>query len=235
MDLPTLQDRHIVITGASRGIGHAVAQACHERGARISVCARSETEIHQLAKRTGAVAAVLDVTDPEAVDEWLHVAAAQYGPIDVLINNAATLGPMLPLVDWSFEDFQHVMKVNATGAFVVTQSALPRMTAPGGRILWMSSYVGRHGLPNYGAYTESKFALEGLAQVVALEHQDAGIISVSVDPGMVQTEMLQAATGNDDVSEFTPVADAANEMLVLIQELTIEDSGVPQALFPDAG
>lgn len=225
--MPTaeLASRHIVITGASRGIGHAVARACAAQGARLSICARSAPPIEDLCAQLGAVGGVFDITDPAPVKAWMDTATRANGPIDVLLNNAALLGPKCELATYPLHDFSEVMHVNVTGTFVVTQAALPYMRRPGGVMLHMSSYLGRVPLPRYGAYCASKFAVEGLAGLVAEEHKDEGLISCAIDPGMVQTEMLKHAAELDDVSQFTPVNEAAAAFCRLMATVTAEHNG----------
>ncbi len=99
-------------------------------------------------------------------------------------------------------------------------------------MLHMSSYLGRHGLPRYGAYCASKFGVEGIAQLVAEEHRDEGLISCSVDPGMIRTDMLRAAMETDDVAEFPSPEEAAQAFETLITQLSQDDSGRPLELFP---
>lgn len=220
-----LTSRHIVITGASRGIGRALAHACVSAGAEVTICARTESLLGDVAAATGAVGGVLDVRDPVAVADWLEAGVRQNGPIDCLVNNAAMLGPMGPLLDYPLETWREVMDINVAGVLVVSQAALPRMRRPGGGLLHMTSFLGRNALPRYGAYCPSKHAVEGLARLIHEEHHTEGLVSACVDPGMVQTEMLKAATGMDDVSEFTPVDQAVAAFVRLIGGLSQEHSG----------
>jgi len=232
VSLPSLQSRHIVVTGASRGIGRAVALACARAGARLSVCARSEAPLTELAATTGAVGAVVDVRDPVSVDNWLSTSVRQFGPIDVLINNAAILGPKAELADYPLADWQQVMTVNVDGCFVVARRALSDMRRPGGAMLFMTSYLGRHALPRFGAYCASKFAVEGLARLVHEEHSASGLISACVDPGMVGTDMLVAAQESDDLSGHPSPEQAGEAFVALIAGLETAQSGQTLDLFP---
>lgn len=229
MSLASLHNKHVVITGASKGIGRALATECARRGARLTLCARTESAIDSLASEVAGLGGVVDVRDSHAVDAWLESGERHFGPIDVLVNNAAILGPIGPLADYPVEAFRDVLDVNVAGLFVVTRCALPRMSRPGGVLAHLTSFLGRNALPGYGAYCASKFAVEGIARLVAVEHED--LISCCVDPGMVQTDMLRAATSMDDVSEFPTAAEAASRFADLLERLDSGDTGTTQPLF----
>jgi len=141
---------------------------------------------------------------------------------------------MMPMNDYPPEQWQQVLETNLVGTFNVVQAALPHVVRPGGIMLHVSSYLGRHGLENYGAYCVSKFGIEGMAQILAEEHRQEGIISCAIDPGMVQTEMLCAAMGTDDVSEHHTPEQAANAFVQILQEITLEDSGRPINLWNES-
>lgn len=220
------------MTGASQGIGRALALECARRGARVSVCARSDEALTAVAAEVAGVGGVIDICDEHAVTTWLHAATSQSGPIDVLVNNAGMLGPKATLAEYPLDAWREVFEVNAVGTFVVTQAALPHMTRPGGIMAHVSSYLGRFALPRYGAYCASKFAVEGLARLVAEEHRDEGLISVAIDPGMVGTEMLKAAQESDDVSGAPTPAEAAIAFADLLERLGPDDTASTQSIFP---
>ncbi len=231
MAFSSLKDKHIVITGASRGIGRALAYECARRGAHLTICARSEAEITQVGTETSAVAGVVDVCNPDAVEAWIGMGTGHFGPIHALINNAALLGPKCELKDYPLDQWQQVMAVNTTGIFVVTKAALPFMVRPGGVMAHMTSFLGRNAIPRFGAYCASKFAVEGFARLVAEEHAAEGLISFASDPGMVQTDMLVAAAETDEVSEHPTTEQAGVAFADLIQSAEPEASGTTQYLF----
>ncbi len=221
-----LASRHIVITGASRGIGRALSYACVSAGARVSICARSQASLEQVAAETSAVGGVLDVRSPDSVRTWIEAGIRQNGPIDCVVNNAAMLGPKQSVLEYPLETWREVIDINVSGVLVVSQACLPHLVRPGGALLHLTSYLGRNALPRYGAYCASKFAVEGLARLLHEEHHESeGLISVCVDPGMVQTEMLKAAAETDDVSEHTPVDVAAAAFVRVIAGLEARHSG----------
>ncbi len=207
--------RHLLITGASRGIGAAVVEAGLQGGFVVSACART----------AGPGIAAVDVTDAGAVATWMASAVARHGPIDLFINNAAILGPRVPIEVYPEADFRAVLETNVIGAFLVAKAAVPLLRRPGAVMLHVSSWVGRHGLPRYGAYSVSKFAIEGLARVLAEELRDDGVISCALDPGMVQTDMLRASLGTTDVSEYAEPRQVAARTLALAAAVTLEQSG----------
>ena len=221
---------HILLTGGSRGIGRAFADVVLRNGARLSVCARSTAPLQAL-KEQGAFTRALSVTDAPAVQAWIQDAVAEHGPIDAVVNNAAVLGPKARLETYSLDEWRTVMDVNVDGPFIVSQAALPHMVTPGGRLLVFTSYLGRHAIERFGAYCASKFAVEGLARLIHEENSSRGLLSVAVDPGRVQSEMLKAAAETDDVSECNTALMAGEALWSLITTMTPEQSGQTVALF----
>lgn len=153
---------------------------------------------------------------------------AAHGPIHALVNNAAILGPRVPLAGYPEAAWREVLDVNVNGTFVVTRAALPHMVRPGGLLLHLSSYVGRHALPGYGAYGVSKAAVELFAAELAEEHRAEGLVSCALEPGMVETDMLREAVGQAGAG--APVEDAARAIARLLVTLEFEDSGRPLIL-----
>ncbi len=189
---------------------------------RVSASVRSQSAREQLV-RLGCAATVLDVRDAAAVEAWFEA----IGPHDALLNNAAVLGPRRSLLETTPEDVREVLHTNVVGAFTVARAAL-RHLVPGGRMFHVSSYLGRHALPDYGAYCLSKFALEGLARVVACENP--ALLSVALDPGMVQTDMLRDARLGGPIDDATTAEAAAVRVLDLFATLPLETSGTTVSL-----
>ena len=171
------------------------------------------------------MSACLDVRDAHALGAWLDVGVRRFGPVDLAVSNAAILGTRGPLVGASADEAGDVIATNVTGALLFARAVLPHLRRPGGVLMNVSSYVGRHALPEYGAYSVSKFAVEGLARLVAAEHGSEGIISVALDPGMIATEMLTAAMrGATPDGARSPEA-AAAALLDLVGGLRATDNG----------
>ncbi|MCC6623168.1 MAG: SDR family oxidoreductase [Deltaproteobacteria bacterium] len=221
MGAQRLVDVRIVITGTSRGLGRALALAAGAEGARLVVHARDAAAADGLAEElrargADAVAVAGDLRDPTLGPRVAAAAAAAFGGLDVMVLNAGALGPMAPLVDTDLEAFAEVMDVNVDAQVRLLVASLPMLVSARGMVVWMSTGLGRFGLPRYGSYAASKHAVEGLMKVLAAEHGDDGLVSVAVAPGMVETDMLQRAIGPHDPAAFKTPAQYAEQMVRLI-------------------
>jgi len=192
----SLEGRVALVTGAARGIGAATAVALAEAGARVALVDRDEPGIERTADAIGrvgsdALAIPADVTDAPAMERAVDAVVAEWGRLDVLVNNAgivrdATLGKV------SDEDWTATLDVNLRGTMVGTRAALRPMRAAGaGRILSATSVVARMG--NYGqtAYAASKAGIIGLTRAWARELGPLGITANAVAPGFIDTEMAK--------------------------------------------
>jgi NAD(P)-dependent dehydrogenase (short-subunit alcohol dehydrogenase family) len=199
-----LGGRHAVVTGASRGIGRAIALRYAEEGADLFLVAtRGDLldETRALAEARGARVAVhpCDVSQRAAVQAMVDAAVAALGAIDVLVNNAGVY-KAARLVDITPEDFDRVMQVNLYGAFHVMQLVLRRMQAQGrGKVVNIASTAGKWGSTNQSAYNASKHALVGLTRCAALELGPLGIQVNAICPGFVRTDMLEAFRAHADI------------------------------------
>ena len=225
--LPSLEHRVVVITGANRGLGRALAHAFDSAAAQLVLHARTEASLAPVIAGCSETPRVVigDLRDLTLAAR-LTEAAVSLGGVDLLVLNGAMLGTMGPLGEASLTEFAEVMAVNVNAQLPLVQSSLPGMKRRGGGvIIWLSSGLGRFGLPGYGAYCASKHAIEGLMKVVAEEHTADGIISVAVAPGMVATEMLKVALGTDDVSEHQSPEETATAFVAMAQALAPSHSG----------
>lgn len=177
-----------VVTGASRGIGAAIATVAAEAGHRVAMVARSESVL-SAAEALGEMATGFrcDVADSEAVNASVDQIIEHYGRIDVLVNNAGVHrgGKVHRLTD---EAWQEVLQVNLTGAMSMTRATLPHMDA-GGAVVNVGAVVGFRGFPGDSAYASSKAGLSGLTKALAIELAPKGITANLVIPGLVLTEM----------------------------------------------
>lgn len=181
---PELGGKTVVITGGSRGIGLGIARAFADQGSIVHLLA-DDPKVIDAAAAIGATGSIVDVTAAADVADCI----ASIATIDVLINNAG-LERLTPLHDDSADNvstFRRVLDINVTGTFIVTTTALPKMSA-NGRIIVTASTWSRVGAPLFGAYVASKHALIGLIKTWARELGPAGIMVNGVAPGWVRTE-----------------------------------------------
>jgi NAD(P)-dependent dehydrogenase (short-subunit alcohol dehydrogenase family) len=205
-----LEGRVIAITGATGGIGRALALACLREGAEVVLLARSESKLRGLHAECEAIApgralmAVLDLEKGLAAD-YDRIADAvmqRYGRLDGLVHCAALLGTLTPIEHYEVPTWCRVMHVNVTAAFALTQVLVPALRkSSDASVIFTSSSVGRRGRPNWGAYAVSKFAVEGLSQVLASELEGNSAIRVNtVNPGRARTVMRRQAYPSEDIS-----------------------------------
>jgi ketoreductase len=185
-----------LVTGASRGIGRAIAEAYLEEGAKVALCARSLPDLENLAeawnrKDRRALALRCDVTSREEVALALDEVEKSWGKLHILVNNAGISGrtPLGPPGEDGDELWDRILATNLRGSYLVTRHALPLMTSGDGRILNMSSVLGRFGVPGYAAYCTSKHGILGFTRALALELAPRGITVNALCPGWVQTDM----------------------------------------------
>ena len=194
----------VLITGASRGIGRAIALAFSEPGDLVAIAARSSSQLEETAdaiRARGAEPLVLtaDVTNEAQVAEAFTAFRARRPQLDVLVNNAGVGGGEL-IVGSDSTRWRHMIDVNLVGMYLVSRQAVPLMRA-GGRIINQSSVLGRFGVPGYTAYCASKHGVIGFTRALALELATQGITVNAMCPGWVDTEM--AALGMQSGAKAT--------------------------------
>lgn len=215
-----LEGKTAMISGASRGLGAALARRFAEEGADVSICARGEKALEETRRavediggRCLAVAA--DVCSPEDVERWLSRTVDRFGGLDVLVNNASVLGPRVPVAEYPLPEWRRVLEVNLTGAFLCAKAAIPFLTERDGSLINVSSGVGDHGRPRWGAYCVSKNGLEALSEMLAGELEDSGVRVNIVDPGSMRTEMRAAAYPDEDPGTL-PTPDEVTDVFVYL-------------------
>ncbi|HXG52336.1 MAG TPA: SDR family NAD(P)-dependent oxidoreductase [candidate division Zixibacteria bacterium] len=226
-----LAGKTALVTGASRGIGKAVALAFARAGAAVLICARGVEALRAAeAELRGAGATVIavgaDVGRAEDVDELMRAARERFGGLDILVNNASLLGPRVAIVEYPRAAWEEVLRVNLTGPFLLIQEAL-RIMIPrrSGSIINVSSGVGRVGKPRWGAYCASKFALEGLTQMVAEEVREYGVRVNSVNPGPTRTAMRAAAYPEEDPLSLPAPEEIAGVFVYLASDASAAVTG----------
>lgn len=191
--------RHMVVTGASSGIGRAAALLLVERGAKVSLIARRAEALAEVrdAARGETLAATADVSDRAALLAAFDAVEAALGPIDGLFANAGTGGSFAPLTDYDDDVFEAVLRTNVSAPFWAMKRVLPGMVARRrGAILVTGSLASERGMAGNAGYVASKHAVLGLARAAALEAAPAGVRVNCIIPGFIDTPML-AALGED--------------------------------------
>lgn len=191
-----LEDKTIIITGASSGIGEAAARRFASEGSRLVLGARRKERLQalclEIAEAGGkAVSLAGDVRDESFADGLVRLAVDTFGGLDAAFNNAGTTGVLGPLPEMDPENWHDVIATNLDSAFHAAKHQIPAMLKRGGgSIVFTSSFVGHTiGLPGMGAYAAAKSGLIGLTQVLAAEHGPAGIRVNALLPGGTMTEM----------------------------------------------
>ena len=206
-----------IVTGASRGLGLALARELAARGYRLVIDARGADALEraraELAERTTVDALPGDVTDPRHREA---LAAAAGDRVDVLVNNASLLGPspQPPLHTYPLAEFERVYAVNVIAPLALAQLALPRMDE-GAVILNVTSDAAVEPYPGWGGYGSSKAALEQLTAILAAEHERLRIYAV--DPGDMRTRMHPDAFPGEDISDRPEPAEVVPALLALIE------------------
>ena len=203
-----------VLTGASRGLGLALARALAERGWRLVVDARDGDALERAAGALeGVVVVPGDVTDAEHRRALVEAAGER---IDLLVNNASLLGPspQPALADYPLDELARVYDANVFAPLALVQLALPRL-APGAAILNVTSDAAVEAYEGWGGYGSSKAALEQLTSVLAAEHPELRVYAV--DPGDMRTQMQQDAFPGEDISDRPPPEESVPGLLALVE------------------
>ena len=209
--------RTAIVTGASRGLGLALARALAERGWRLVIDARTATELEDA---RAALAELIEVAAiaGDVADSWHRAALVDAaGPrVDLLVNNASTLGvsPLPALADYPAAAFEDVLRVNVVAPLVLTQLVLPLLPA-GARIVNVTSDAAVEAYEGWGGYGASKAALEQLTNVLAAERPDLRVYAV--DPGDMNTRMHQDAFPGEDISDRPDPEQSVPGLLALVE------------------
>tara|TARA_Y100001934_G_scaffold231670_1_gene279947 strand:- start:666 stop:1397 length:732 start_codon:yes stop_codon:yes gene_type:complete len=218
--------KRVIITGAARGLGRAMAEVFAEQGHTVAVCSRSGKMMAQLEKLLGTphMCSVVDVVNDEAVANWAAEVSAEMGPPDLLLNNAAVINRNRFLWEISAEDFDAVIDVNIKGVANVIRHFVPGMAKRGsGVVVNFSSGWGRSTSPEVAPYCATKWAIEGLTQALAQEIP-AGMAAIPLNPGIINTDMLRSCFG-PSASDFLGAEEWAKAAVPFLLELGPRHNG----------
>ena len=244
-----LENKTVIITGASSGIGAAAAKVFGRAGANLVLGARREAELEAVAsdaRRQGGRAVTLpgDVKDPGYADALVQLARAEFGGLDGAFNNAGIVGDMVPLPEMSAENWAEVIATNLTGAFFAAKAQIPALLERGqGSLVFTSSFVGvsNGGLAGMGAYAASKAGLVGLVKSLASDHASDGVRINALLPGGTVTpaggegnpEALAFIAGLHPMKRMAAASEIAEAALFLLSNRSSFITG--SAMFADGG
>lgn len=204
LEIFSLDGRTALVTGASRGIGAAIALAYAEAGADVALAARSTDDIEALAGKIEAagrraLAITTDVTDPEQIRNCVAQAIGSLGKIDILVNNAGGTRFMAPLIETKPEGWHKAMKLNLDSVFYFSQEVGRHMVERGsGSIINVSSIAGISGAPTLSYYSAAKHAVIGLTKTMAMEVGRSGVRVNAICPGWIKTDLNKAIWSNEE-------------------------------------
>jgi NAD(P)-dependent dehydrogenase (short-subunit alcohol dehydrogenase family) len=217
--------KHFVITGISRGLGRALAEALIAEGHRVSGCARRAEAVATLASQyPDHHFTAVDIGNAAAVQTWAEAVLDQVGVPDVVINNAGLVNEPAPLWQVPVAEFEAVVTVNLLGTVNVLRSFAPAMIQRGsGLFVNYSSGWGRSTSPEFAPYCATKWAIEGLTQAFAQE-LPPGMAAVALNPGIIHTDMLETCYG-EEAANFTPITQWVKTAMPFILSLKPQDNG----------
>jgi NADP-dependent 3-hydroxy acid dehydrogenase YdfG len=211
-----LEGKVAFITGASGGIGAAVARALDREGARVALASRRGGDLGL----EGALGHACDVRDRTQLDEAVRATVDRFGRLDVLVANAG-VGAYGPFLELDPEHLEEMIDVNVKGAIYAVRSALPHLLESGeADIVMLASEAGRRGLPNEAVYCASKFAQVGLTRALDHELRERGVRCTNVCPGGVATEFAMGRGRTPDMPELTGMMSAEDVAEVVLFVLT---------------
>lgn len=219
--------KRILITGATRGLGRALAEGFAASGHTVLGCGRSKSAIAELRKTLGAPHdfATVDVASDADVAAWAKRLLAEGPAPDLLLNNAALINANAPLWKVPAEEFDKVIDVNIKGVVNVVRHFLPAMIERGrGVIVNFSSGWGRSTSPEVAPYCATKWAIEGLTRALAQE-LPRGLTAVPLNPGIIDTDMLRSCFGSSSAGSYPNAREWAEKAVPFLLQLGAKDNG----------
>lgn len=195
-DTKTGLDGHVaIVTGASRGIGLAIARLMSRRGARVINWDREVTQGEEPDGYGPETSETVDVSDHESVNSAFRAAIERFGRIDILVNNAGINGPIKPTWEYPLEDWDRVVAIDMTSVFYTSRLAAEHMRNRGyGRIVNVTSMAGKEGVPNLCAYSAAKAGVIGFSKALSKEVCDRGVTVNCIAPALTETPLLDGMT-----------------------------------------
>lgn len=208
-----LQDKVVVITGSTKGLGKALAVLCISEGARVVISARDTLEVEQTALELGAIGIVADVTQEADLKHLVEQTVQQFGTIDIWINNAGVWLPHCYIEENDMERVKKMFDVNVFGLMKACSAALVYMKPrKQGTIVNICSTSGMSARPKASAYAGSKWAVNGISQAVREESKEFGISVVTVFPGGIKTNLFDEVKP-EDIDDFMEPSYVAEKIL----------------------
>ena len=217
-----LRNQVAIVTGAGRGLGRAIARALAQAGAAVGVMARSEAQVAETVgaiRQAGgvALAVMADVSDAASVERVARQVEDALGPVDLLVNNAAIMGPLGPMWDAGADDWWRSFEVNLRGPYLCSRALLPGMIArQRGRIINLATSAATVAVAHMGAYVVAKTALIRFTENLAAELLNSGVSVFAIDPGTVRTAMsqhlLESEAGNKWLPWFRKLFDKGRDV-----------------------
>ncbi len=210
--MSSLKNKVVVITGASSGIGKALAEAALAQGAKVAVCARNPDKLHAtFSKSDNLLCYKADVSKELECEAFVQTVTTKWGHIDVLINNAGmSMRALFEDVDLSV--IRNLMDINFWGAVYCTKYALPSIIKSKGVVVGVSSIAGYRGLPGRTGYSASKFAMQGFLESLRTEMLHTGVHVMWVSPGFVASNIRNVALSSDGTAQAETPLDESKLM-----------------------
>jgi NAD(P)-dependent dehydrogenase (short-subunit alcohol dehydrogenase family) len=237
----TMADCRVAITGGTSGLGLALVRALVNRGARVAFVARDPARVERIAAETGALGIVGDIARKEDTHPLALQIVGLLGGLDVLVNNASSLGPvpLRPVADTDCEDLELALATNLVGPFRLTKALLGALAASareagGAVVLNVSSDAAVNAYPGWGAYGASKAALHHLSRIWQEELDGSGVRFLSLDPGDMDTPLHALAVPDADPATLKRPAESAAELVAGIEQALTETRTRPALCGPSA-
>ena len=213
-----LKGKVAIITGATGGIGEATAKLYLDQGAKVMLVARSQEKLNTTISKLGGgeniAHYVAEADNEKQTASAVQAAIDTFGGVDILLANAGTEGIVSPIESQTYEDFEHVLKVNVIGVWLAMKYCVAPMKARGGgSMIAISSVAGMIGFPGLSAYTASKHAVFGLVKTSALELAESKVRVNAIGPGPIANRMMQSLEDQMDPEDSQGMHDAIEELI----------------------